>query len=496
MSAFRMSASLSNLSPFIDLRPDLPSIPKPAQQRAGVKAGERVPDHVLEASVLDGSDLHDSLRDLAHRYPDEDRLRALMDRSEAKEADPVRWRKRYNEIPRLVKSAIKKHAKRMEQAFGNVSPEPPQPTPGVGPNAPAPGPPLPVLPVLTVGELKRMKLKPRRWIIEHLIPEGEPTLIYGPGAAGKSLALFQLAVCIATGRPFLGRDVPTGRVLFYTCEDGADEIKRRGEDILKSVGVTWDDLAERLRIIPMRESEHDAMLVDEKLGPTATYEALKLEISAFKPDVVMMDTLADVFGGDENRRTDAKRFVKQVIKLAPRATHILAAHPSVSGIESGRGYSGSTGWPGAVRSHLSFERFEKGKFEGDKDVRKLFNKKVNYGQEGAGEILMRWKEGAFVPIDDTVAETPEADVDALFLALLAKFGRSNRNVTESRAATTFAKEPEAKRAGVGKKDFEAAIGRLFDARRLTNEEYKGSNGAPARRLAILDPDGPTPWKST
>lgn len=486
---------MSDPSPFIDQRPEIEGKPKPARQRAGVKASEPVPDEALVAAILAGDDLHDSLRDLAMRWPDEARLYEVMDRSDARESDPVRWQKRRDEIPRLVKSAKKKLApKDPAQVFGSVSPEAPQSTP----NAPAsaPGPELPTLPVLTVGELKRMKLTPRRWIIEHLIPEGEPTLIYGPGAAGKSLALFQLGVCIAAGRQFLGRDVPVGRVLFYTCEDGRDEIKRRGEDILKSVGVSWDDVAERLIIIPMRESEHDAMLVDEKLAPTATYEALKLEINAFKPDVVMMDTLADVFGGDENRRTDAKRFVKQVIKLSPRATHILAAHPSISGIESGRGYSGSTGWPGAVRSHLSFERFEKGKFEGDKDVRKLFNKKVNYGQEGAGEILMRWKEGAFVPIDDAVAETPEADVDALFVQLLAKFARSKRNVTESRAATTFAKEPEAKLAGVGKKDFEAAMGRLFDSRRLTNEEYKGSNGAPARRLAILDPDSPTPWKPT
>jgi len=474
----------------IDETPEGERIGRPA--RGGANGGE-TPTETLVAAVEDGADLHDSLMRLASRGWTEAQLYELMDESAARVADPERWQKRRDDVPRLVASAAKKQAKRAEQVFGAASD-------GAAPSDPGDAPTFtltrPVtLPRMTAGDMSKRQVKPRRWLVEPLIPEGEPCLLYGKGAAGKSLALLQLAICVTGGRQWLGKDVPKGRVLFFTCEDSSDELTRRASDILEKLGASWDDLGDRLLIVPMRESDDDATLVGENLQPTGTYDALKAMCDDFKPDVLIIDTLADTFAGDELKRAQAKRFIKMAMKLARNATQIVTAHLSISAEADERGFSGSTGWPAAVRANLTFgrPRSKDDKLNKLGDVRVIATTKANYSAEGAGVLVMRYEAGAFVAVAEGVADTPDADVDALFLTILDKFTRAQRYVTERQAPGEFAKDAAAKTAGLGKKDFEQALARLFDAKRIINEEYRGANSAKKMRLHAVNltlGDGP------
>lgn len=458
--AFRMRAFM-----YFDELPEGSRIPKPSAQRAGVKSGEQIPTEALVSAVEDGSDIHDSLTRLAARGWTETQLRELMDRSAAKDGDTTRWSKRVGEIPRLVASAAKKAAKRVEQAFGD---------PVDAPRADQSSlPPTVRLPTLTPADLSRRKIVPRRWVVENVIPEGEPTLLYGAGATGKSLLLLQLCICVAAGRKWLEREVPKGRAVFFTCEDSTDELTRRATSILEGLGATWEECGDRLLLVPMRDSDHDATLASESLEATPTYNALKELVDAFKPDIRVIDTLADVFAGDENRRSDAKRFVKLITRLGP-GTDIVTAHPSVSGIADGRGASGSTGWPAAVRSHLFFDRVrETDGREVDTDARRLRNLKANYSRQGAGEIDVRWVDGAFVAVDGgRQAEFGVADIDEVFVSLLRTYAARGRFVNSSGGTTyapaVFVAEQEAKAHRLSKRDLRDAMNRLFAAGRITN----------------------------
>ncbi|GIK49593.1 MAG: hypothetical protein BroJett013_22900 [Alphaproteobacteria bacterium] len=485
---------MSDRSPFIDERPDLPSIPKPAQQRAGVKPGERVPDETLVAAVEDGSELHAPLRDLAMRGWTEEQLYALMERSTAKETRPVDWTKRRSNIPRLVKSAAKKLAPRdPAHVFGDA----PQTAPNNAIAAPAPN--AVQLPLMRPADFKARPVFPRRWIVPDLMPQGEPTLVYGAGATGKSLLLLQLCICMASGRKWLDRDVPSGRALFFTCEDTTDEINRRASSILKALGITWADCGDRLLIVPMRDTDVDATLADENVEATPTYWALKEASDLFKPDLRVIDTLADVFAGDENRRADAKRFVKIVTRLGS-ATDIVTAHPSVAGTMDGRGASGSTGWPAAVRSHLFFDRVREGDGrELDPDLRRLRNLKANYSRGGAGEIELKWTDGAFVAADGGVpgGAFDAPDVDELFLRLLRSYAASGRYVNSSSGASyapsAFASEPEAKRLRVRKADLRDAMQRLFAAGRITNATRTVDRKTRTFIAVVEGKPTPAPW---
>ena len=460
-----MRPSLSNPSPFIDLRPDLPSIPKPAQQRAGVKAGERVPTEALVAAVEDGVELHDSLRDLAARGWTEAQLVELMDQSAAKDARPDDWEKRRREIPRLVKSAAKKREAKAAQAFGD--------TPQITPNNPivATVPDAVALPIMLPADFKARPLVEREWIVPDLIPRYEPTLLFGAGATGKSLLLLQLCISMAAGRQWLECDVPPGRAMMFTCEDSTDEINRRARAVLNAMDLEWDDLGDRLAIIPMRDSDAPAVLATDQggvLDTTPSYTALKAAVGDFDADLVIIDTLADAFAGDENQRAQAKQFVARISRLSRKATYIVTAHPSVSGMESGRGSSGSTGWPAAVRSHLFFGRLKED--DADPDVRTLSSLKANYAQEGAGGIEVRWEAGAFKAVGRMDRIRQGADAEAVFLELLRVWTEAGEYVnakgSTSYAPSVFADTPQAKAARLSKKHLKEAMGRLIASGRI------------------------------
>ena len=104
----------------------------------------------------------------------------------------------------------------------------------------------------------------------------------------------------------------------------------------------------------------DALLatLDRKSGMLATtplYGELDRRIADGKPALVVLDTLADLYSGDENVRSQARQFIGFLRRLAirHRCAVLLLAHPSLSGMASGSGNSGSTAWNGSALPALS-----------------------------------------------------------------------------------------------------------------------------------------------
>ena len=67
-----------------------------------------------------------------------------------------------------------------------------------------------------------------------------------------------------------------------------------------------------------------------------------------------------MFAGDENSRPQAQEFIGLLKRLARKqnCALLLLAHPSLSGMATGTGMSGSTAWSNSVRSRLYLERGE------------------------------------------------------------------------------------------------------------------------------------------
>jgi RecA-family ATPase len=231
------------------------------------------------------------------------------------------------------------------------------------------------------------------------------------------------------------------------------------------------------------------------LRPTAVFEALKSEIARIRPTLIVLDTLADIFGGEENQRAQARQFIGMLrgIAIENNCAVLLLAHPSLSGMASGSGSSGSTGWNNSVRSRLYLER-AKGDdgIEGDPDVRVLKVKKSNYSRADV-EIELRWQHGIFVAPSDAGTGSSffrkaaaEEKADRIFLDMLAEFEAEGRHVSSSKTAANaapaaFAGSPRAQ--GIKKQAFRNAMERLFASKKIRNHEF-GSPSRPRSRIVL------------
>lgn len=318
----------------------------------------------------------------------------------------------------------------------------------------------------------------REWLVADLVPMNTVTLLGGDGGTGKSLLALQLATAVATDAAWLGKFAESGKALVISAEDDKDELHRRMADIVRANGIALADL----KNLHMRSlAGEDALLAtlgaDGRLTASALYREVCKAVAEVRPKLIILDTLADLFPGNENDRTQARQFISLMRKLAitSHCAVVLLAHPSLSGISSGSGTSGSAGWNNSVRSRLYLERVKDDGYEADPDARTLSTKKANYGRVG-GEVHMRWKAGVFVADAalnglDKVAHNAKAE--RVFLKLLRLFTDQGRHVNHSGGATyaptNFATHPQSE--GCTKRALRTAMETLLDAGKIKITEH-------------------------
>ena len=209
------------------------------------------------------------------------------------------------------------------------------------------------------------------------------------------------------------------------------------------------------------------------IGSTPLFDELKRVVVELQPRLVLLDPLANLFGGNEIIRLQAQQFIGLLRGLAIEhdAAVVLAAHPSLTGMREGTGSSGSTGWNNSCRSRILVERAEREKDAVDEDARTLTVNKSNYGRIGQ-HVQFRWQNGVFVPIsgDPVAIAKREREADDKFVVLLGLFiarGISlSPNPSNIFAPKVMSEEPGVKAAGFTDKVLKAAMGRVLDQGRV------------------------------
>ncbi len=342
------------------------------------------------------------------------------------------------------------------------------------------------LPVIDPRDWQGKAVPERQWFVDGWIPHRTVTNLSGAGGSGKTEIILQLIAASSLGMQWFGHDVANGPCLYFGAEDEADELHRRLGTIVDRAGRKLSDL-EGVRLIPLAGS--DAVLAEPdrrgNLTATAIFGKLEAQVRALQPRLVVIDPSADVFGGDEINRAQVRKFVSMLRGLAMDhdCAVLLLSHPSVAGLTTGTGTSGSTAWNNSVRSRLYLEVVDK-----DPDARVLKVVKANYGRVGES-IAMRWDDGVYAldsGPDPVVENVISSKADALFLELLALFGEQGQNLGvqpgTSYAPAKMAKHPKGK--GFSKDQFAKAMQRLLDAKRVTVV----TEGPPSRqrsRLAVV-----------
>jgi RecA-family ATPase len=347
----------------------------------------------------------------------------------------------------------------------------------------------PPLPLIDIRQWQSIEPKPRQWLVRDRIPARNVTLLTGQGGVGKTLLMQQLSVATVIGRDWIGEMPEPGPVLFITAEDDEDEMHFRYTQIAKFYGASFNDLADLgLHLLSLAGKDAAIAVADNRgiVRPTKLFGSLQRTARELRPRWICLDTAADIFIVNERDRSQVRQCVSLLrgICIEINTAVLLLAHPSLSGISSGTGLSGSTAWHNSVRSRM-YLKTEKVKDDDVPDddqaevgtARVLEFMKSNYSAL-ALPVRLTWKDGLLVVPKEQIARSGPAraaldrQAQELFLQLLASYNQQDRALSHkprsnNYAPTVFAELPETKvlapTAGARKRLFREALDRLFNA---------------------------------
>ena len=343
---------------------------------------------------------------------------------------------------------------------------------------------LPALQWLDMSAWDRKPVPERQWAIKDRVPLKQAGLFSGEGGTGKSIIELMKNVAHVAGKDWLGSMPEQGPAFYIGAEDDENEIHIRLHAIAKHYEVTFEELINGgLHVLCLlgEDATLCASTKDGKVEVTKLYRQLYEAAGDIKPKNISIDTLSRAFAGSEIDRVQVYAFAMHMQKLAMVAegSVTVLSHPSLAGIASGSGISGSTAWHGAFR----FRQYLKGikptdGEQPDGDLRELEFKKNQYGPIGE-KIALRYQHGLFLPVGgvsefDKMARVEK--VEQVFLLLLARFTREGRKVNHKPnapnfAPTAFSTASEAKAEGIRKPELVDAMQRLFERSKIKAESY-------------------------
>lgn len=157
------------------------------------------------------------------------------------------------------------------------------------------------------------------WLVEGILVKSSLAVLFGPPGIGKSFTALDLALSVATGRPFLGHAAIRGRSL-YVAAEGTAGLKKRV--------LAWKEQSQ-VNAVP------DFLLLGHAVDCLQDTQVTKLIRSVDAPPaLVVVDTLArSMHDGDENSAKDMGAFVHAMERIQRElgATVLVVHHPGKSG---------------------------------------------------------------------------------------------------------------------------------------------------------------------
>jgi 5S rRNA maturation endonuclease (ribonuclease M5) len=178
------------------------------------------------------------------------------------------------------------------------------------------------------------------WLIHGVLQSHTNSCLSAAHASFKSFLALDMALCVATGRQWCGRDVIQGNVVFV-CAEGASGMKAR---VLAWCNDKDIDPPTNFHFID------DAVQVHEAKDRADFFAAL----GVLKPALIIFDTLSlCALGLEENASKDMNLFMGSVKRIQDETgAHVLLIHHH----SKAGGSRGSSAIPAAVQSEFELKR--------------------------------------------------------------------------------------------------------------------------------------------
>ncbi|MEO0851880.1 MAG: AAA family ATPase [Cyanobacteria bacterium J06648_11] len=198
------------------------------------------------------------------------------------------------------------------------------------------------------------------WLVESLWAAQAVGIVGGTPKTGKTWAVLELALAVASGVKALGRfAVPDpGPVLFYPAEDRAADIRRRAELLCQPRGLALEELG--LYIL-----ESDRLHLDDDADAAQLEEAL----NTLRPKLLVLDPLVRLHAGSENSTDHVSRVLGYLRELqrkfgvAIMLTHHLSKKGKGASVQHGQALRGSGDLHAWGDSNLYLTRLDGGVVE-------------------------------------------------------------------------------------------------------------------------------------
>lgn len=339
-------------------------------------------------------------------------------------------------------------------------------------------------------------IEQQEWLVDGMIPMLTTTSLSGDGGLGKSLLAMQLMTCGASGKRFLNKDTREFISVGLFCEDRENQLHERQSKINDHYGISYKDLVD-LNYLP-RVGENNSLVESQFHKPHATtfYNQFRECVLDMGAKLAVVDTAADTFSGNENIRNEVRHYVQLLNGLAHdmRGAVLLLIHPSLTGLTSGTGTSGSTAWSNSVRSRWYLEKQKQlSGDEPDDNIRVLSQKKSNYSAVDSSGMELIWEKGIFRPKLEEGGFMRKLELNQLrnkCLDVIRDAVGKNLNLSSAKNSPNYF--PKLIRDKLKDKskfsDIERVVNQLLDDGYVENSPY----GSPSRnQFRLIPTDKPT-----
>jgi hypothetical protein len=194
--------------------------------------------------------------------------------------------------------------------------------------------------------------EPVEWLIDNVLPKRAFCALYGPPGSYKSFVALDIAEAVATGRPWMGREVQAAGAVLYIAGEGFGGIGARIKACkMHNRTQAGAEIYVIRAAINMRSSADDFDLLVASIKDLVEKTGVQFEL-------VQIDTLARAFGGgNENNSEDMGAFIHN----AGRIQRMLGCAMMVlhhSGKDQTKGLRGHSSLLGAVDTQLELMKID------------------------------------------------------------------------------------------------------------------------------------------